>query len=101
MWPKSLLSLVKPKKLIRKSGKRMSIAVNVRLFGGSSRDRRTILLKEDSRNLRALLKLLAKEKATSYIEDGCVVTINKMLITEDVELKDKDEIRIMPMLHGG
>ena len=51
--------------------------------------------------ITALLKLLAKEKATSYIEDGCVVTINKMLITDDVELKDKDEIRIMPMLHGG
>jgi molybdopterin converting factor small subunit len=79
----------------------MSIAVNVRFFGGSSRDSRKILIEEDSRNLRVLLKLLAKEKATSYIEDGCVVTINNKLIADDVELMDKDEIRIMPMLHGG
>ena len=79
----------------------MSIAVNVRFFGGGSRDSRRILLEEDSKNLHALLKSLAKEKATTYIGDGCVVTINEKLITDDVELEDKDEIRIMPMLHGG
>ena len=56
---------------------------------------------EDSKNLKSLLKSLAREKATEYIRDGCVVTINKELVTNDVELKDKDEIIIMPMLHGG
>jgi molybdopterin converting factor small subunit len=79
----------------------MSIEVSVRFFGGSNRDSRRMLLEEDARNLHTLLKLLAKEAATAYIEDGCVVTINNKLITDDVELMDKDEIRIMPMLHGG
>ncbi len=80
----------------------MSIVVSVRFFfGGSKRDSRRISLEEDARNLHALLKILATEKATSYIEDGCVVTVNNKLVTDDVELMDEDEIRIMPMLHGG
>jgi len=79
----------------------MSIEVRVRSFGASNRRFKRVCVEEDSKNLKSLLKSLAKEKATKYIKDGCVVTINKKLITNDVELKDRDEIIIMPMLHGG
>ncbi len=79
----------------------MSIEVRVKFFGASNRDFKRVCVEEDSRNLHSLLKSLAREKATEYIRDGCVVTINKKLVTNDVELKDKDEILIMPMLHGG
>ena len=79
----------------------MSIEVRVRSFGASNRRFKSVRIEEDSKNLKSLLKSLAREKATVYIRDGCIVTINKKLVTNDVELKDKDEIIIMPMLHGG
>ncbi len=79
----------------------MSIEVKVRSFGASNRPFKRLTVEEGSKNLRSLLKSLAREKATEYIRDGCVVTVNKELVTNDVELKDKDEIIIMPMLHGG
>jgi len=79
----------------------MSIEVSVRFFGAHNRGFKQLSVEEDSKNLRSLLKSLAREKATEYIRDGCVVTINKELVINDVELKDKDEIIIMPMLHGG
>jgi len=79
----------------------MSIEVKVNFFGASNKDYKRLSVEEGSKNLRFLLKSLAREKATKYIRDGCVVTINKKLVTNDVELKDKDEIIIMPMLHGG
>jgi molybdopterin converting factor small subunit len=79
----------------------MSIEVRVRFFGASNSDFKRLSVEEGSKNLRSLLKSLAKEKATEYIRDGCVVSINKKLVTNDVELKDRDEIIIMPMLHGG
>ncbi len=79
----------------------MSIEVRVRSFGAGNRRFKGFTVEEGSKNLRSLLKSLAREKATEYIRDGCVVTVNKELVTNDVELKDKDEIIIMPMLHGG
>jgi len=79
----------------------MSIDVNVRLFGVNNRNPLRISLEEGSRNLRSLLETLARHKATSYIKDGCVVSINNKLVIDDLNLKDKDEITIMPMLHGG
>ncbi len=79
----------------------MSIEVRVRLFGTGHRGFRRISVGEDARNLRSLLQTLARQKAAEYISGGCVVTINKELVTDDVLLEDKDEISIMPMLHGG
>ena len=79
----------------------MSIEVRVKLFGTGNSSYRRISLEEDACNLRSLLQTLATQKAAEYIRGGCVVSVNKELITDDVVLGDKDEITIMPMLHGG
>ena len=79
----------------------MSMKVKVKFFREGASAFRWVHLDDDSTRLRTLLEMLSKEKRSTYIQEGCITIVNKMIMVDDIELSDGDEIEILPMLQGG
>jgi molybdopterin converting factor small subunit len=79
----------------------MSLKVKLFIFGQKNRDFQYVPIKKGSEKLRSFLKELSDQKSVPFIRDGCLVIINDQLVTEDKVLRDGDEIKLFPMLHGG
>lgn len=79
----------------------MAIKVKLFIFNQGKKDFQWILVREGSNKLRSFLKDLSDQNLVKFIQNGCVVIINGQPVTDDSELQEGDEIKILPMLHGG
>ncbi len=79
----------------------MVLKVKLSIFYQKEKDFQWISVPDGSNKVRSFLKDVSDQNLAKFIQAGCVVIINGPPVTEDVELKDGDEIKILPMLHGG
>lgn len=79
----------------------MALKVKLFIFSQKEKDFQWISVREGFNNLRFFLKDLSDLNLLKFIQNGCVVIINGQPVTDDRELQEGDEIKILPMLHGG
>ncbi len=79
----------------------MSISVKLKLYCDNNTRFKRVPVSKCSTSLKAFLNEMSKQRDTAYIKDGCVVSVNGELMVDDIELKDGDEIILMPMICGG
>ena len=79
----------------------MGVNIRLWLFGQKSDKMRNLLLPKYCIDVKGMLKYLCEEGVVSYLNNGCVVFVNDELTSENRELKSGDEVKIVPMLHGG